>query len=1131
MKKRSFAFLAALFLLLGLLSGIALPVAADTAPPLARELGITDATTLYVEEQEDLEAIAEAVNGGNGLSGYTFYQQKDLTLEGEWIPIGTPASPFAGTYNGNGYKISGLTIDSTADHQGLFGVNSGDIRNIVLDEDCSVKGGRFVGGIVGLNQGKVRNCISDASVASVLSASPSTSIKVMTQNLCIWGDDALSAEFSRRPGMMQRIAANAPDIILFQELSNAERVVHEGATNERTIPSWETYLNENLEGYTLYYVPRSVEPDEGVAIAYDPQKFEEIEKGCFWLSENPDAPVEEQELCWGAGCRRNCTWAVLKEKTSQRRIALFSIHLDYINDTVRTKEAQVALEKIALISQKYPDAMLVVGGDFNARTNETSFKTFAAELADSRLITRELLNSLGTVGDLTTNTISTSTIDYILVDDCTTAVKQFYVAYETYDGLLPSDHNAVLATVEPVDACVGGIVGKNSSTGSAIRLIARGQVSGGITPGIAIGDNSGSASAIYYSGEGSAIGNGTSQTTALLPEEVALEVAYQLNVYGNYKAFAVYEGDYAPVGKRDLPVPVCITLNGTHQYALSGSLFEMDCQSFLMDGEFISGSSFIVPKEDLSIDFPKSVQSVTSAQTTGHFTVANATEWMYLFQRYPFFNQTDITIHLTGDIDLSETVATNFTGFIGTKFSLNGHGYTIKNWGTEIAPITTHGLFYTRQTSTSTFSGQGGMNSLKNFKVSNCHITAAGQGSALVYGFYCGNYGISDIPATLTLEGIHIDQCKIHNTNSPEVAFLLGRYLSYSAATTVNISKCSITNSYFYANNQLHTGALVGRIFSAFRLLTFNISDIYIADTTMTKTATRTGFIFGTVDSNRSSADLNRIGIFHSTMDAGSDRASLLGANHGGTLEVRASIFADNTMVSAIASYIVGNKPGTAGAATNTSINHTNLCSDSSLSAEYTDDETNGCICGVGGKWITYRPAADFKNGAAAWAANQYIATDTTITDRNGHWYVGEHNAYPTPLYAEGLGMPVKVALTATRDGTTAYSGGLYTNAAGLLNSADLEKESAYRWFMGLGELDITKTYTADTEAVNNGLADKAIGDCNGSGAATIADVVLILRLVNGEEDIPLYHDLFNHDQNGVIDTADAISLLRTLLT
>ena len=1129
MKKRSLAFLSIFALLLSLLGSLSLPAAAEDAPPLARDFWSTDATTLYVEEQEDLEAIAEIVESGNNLSGYTFYQQGNIALEGEFSPIGTKATPFAGSYNGNGYKISGLSIDTDADYQGLFGASSGDLRNIVLGADCSIKGGRYVGGIVGLNSGKVRNCISDASVSSVFAPLGSASIKVMTQNLCIWGDDDLSATTSRRPGMMKRISTNDADIILFQELSNAERIMDKGTEAERTIPSWETYLNSNLQGYTLYYVPRSVEPDEGVAIAYKPNKFEEIEKGCFWLSETPDAPVSDQEISWGAGCRRNCTWAVLKEKNSNQKIALFSIHLDYANDTARTKEALVALEKIEAISQKYPEAMVLVGGDFNARTNETSFKTFSAALADSRLIATDRLNSFGTVCNLTNNSFSNDVIDYIMVDDSTTAVAEFYVSADMYDGMFPSDHHAVVATVEPIDACVGGIVGKNTANGSAIRLIARGQVLGGSAPGIVIGDNSGSASAIYYAGSGSAIGRGSSSTTALLPNAVSLAVPYQLNVYGNYKAFTVYEGDYAPIGERELPAPTRITLNGEEKYALSGSLFEMDCSSYLRDGEFINGSSFIVPTGDITIDFPKSVQSVTSMQTSGHFTVANATEWMYLSQKYFFFNKTDITIHLIGDIDLGETVAANFTGFIGTEFSLNGHGHTIKNWGTEAAPITTHGLFYAKMTSTSSFSGQGGMNSLKNFRLSNCHITAAGQGSALVYGFYCGNYGISDIPATLTLEGIHIDQCKIHNTSSPEVAFLLGRYLSYSADTTVNISKCSITKSYFYVNNQLHTGALVGRIFSAFRPLTFNISDIYIADTTVTKTATRTGFIFGTVDSNRSTAYLNRIGIFHSTMDAGSDRASLIGANHGGAVNIRASIFADNTMVSAIASYLIGNKPEAAGNASNTSINHTNLCSDPTLAVEYTDDTANGCVYGVGGKWISTLASADFKNGGAAWRSNHYIATDSTISNRAGNWYVGTgFNAYPTPLYAEGLGMPKKVAVTAMRDGETAYSGGLYTNSEGLLNSADLEK--GYIWYMGLKKIPVDQVFTADAEAVNFGLSDKPIGDCNGNGKSTIADVVLILRLLNGEEEIPLYHDLFNFDQNNQIDTADAISMLRQII-
>ncbi len=75
-------------------------------------------------------------------------------------PIGNTASPFAGNYDGQGYKITGLYINrNNADDVGLFGVtNNADIRNIHLElmpadgasqEAKGVVGKERVGGLIG----------------------------------------------------------------------------------------------------------------------------------------------------------------------------------------------------------------------------------------------------------------------------------------------------------------------------------------------------------------------------------------------------------------------------------------------------------------------------------------------------------------------------------------------------------------------------------------------------------------------------------------------------------------------------------------------------------------------------------------------------------------------------------------------------------------------------------------------------------------------------------------------------------------------------------------------------------------------------------------------------------------------
>ena len=92
----------------------------------------------------------------NGLSG-KYIQTKDIDLSGYsagegWDPIGNSSASFAGTYDGGGFKITGLTINrSNQDFVGFFGYTDGaTIENVGL-KDVKVTGKKYVGGLVGYN--------------------------------------------------------------------------------------------------------------------------------------------------------------------------------------------------------------------------------------------------------------------------------------------------------------------------------------------------------------------------------------------------------------------------------------------------------------------------------------------------------------------------------------------------------------------------------------------------------------------------------------------------------------------------------------------------------------------------------------------------------------------------------------------------------------------------------------------------------------------------------------------------------------------------------------------------------------------------------------------------------------------
>ena len=89
--------------------------------------------------------------------------KSDLT---EWKPIGARWSSYTGTFDGQGYTISGLYFNNpTSSYVGLFGSigANGKISNVgVLDSYFQFR--EFGGGVCGVNHGTVRDCKNTGSV-------------------------------------------------------------------------------------------------------------------------------------------------------------------------------------------------------------------------------------------------------------------------------------------------------------------------------------------------------------------------------------------------------------------------------------------------------------------------------------------------------------------------------------------------------------------------------------------------------------------------------------------------------------------------------------------------------------------------------------------------------------------------------------------------------------------------------------------------------------------------------------------------------------------------------------------------------------------------------------------------------
>ncbi len=141
---------------------------------------------------EELAWFAQQVNSGSttikGRLTDNLIMNEQYSTANNFTPIGTPEFPFGGEFDGNGFTISNLHIDTTSDYAGLFGYVAGE-KPVISDNDdssdelvtynppkiirgvklvnASVNGNQNVGGIVGyLKYAVVTDCTFSGTVSS-----------------------------------------------------------------------------------------------------------------------------------------------------------------------------------------------------------------------------------------------------------------------------------------------------------------------------------------------------------------------------------------------------------------------------------------------------------------------------------------------------------------------------------------------------------------------------------------------------------------------------------------------------------------------------------------------------------------------------------------------------------------------------------------------------------------------------------------------------------------------------------------------------------------------------------------------------------------------------------------------------
>ena len=188
-KKRLLSLLTALCMLLTMF-----PLSGLTA--FATDSGLAGSETAddpyQIADAADLKAFRDLVNGGdtdacaeltadivlnenfnqtlfgeNEDGNITYNGSTDIPDFEQWTPIGNLSSRYSGTFDGNGHTVSGIYINTSSSHQGLFGcVSGGTIENLGVINSY-ISGSNISGGVVGGldKSGTITNCYNAGMIS------------------------------------------------------------------------------------------------------------------------------------------------------------------------------------------------------------------------------------------------------------------------------------------------------------------------------------------------------------------------------------------------------------------------------------------------------------------------------------------------------------------------------------------------------------------------------------------------------------------------------------------------------------------------------------------------------------------------------------------------------------------------------------------------------------------------------------------------------------------------------------------------------------------------------------------------------------------------------------------------------
>lgn len=203
-------------------------------------------------------------------------------------------------------------------------------------------------------------------------------------------------------------------------------------------PKWLRHLEKDYgKEYEIFNVYRAAHNHESTPILWKKDKFNCLDKGCFWLSDTPE--VESEGWCeWK--CNRICTWAKLQEMKSGNVFLFMNTHFGF-GDSCQTKSVKLMHEYILKLGN-YPT---VITGDFNMRPNYPAYKDMSALYRDVNMATTKDIGN--TFHGYKPEKNKEDLIDYCFINKGFQPVGYRRIIDKAW-GLYPSDHYGIQATIQ-----------------------------------------------------------------------------------------------------------------------------------------------------------------------------------------------------------------------------------------------------------------------------------------------------------------------------------------------------------------------------------------------------------------------------------------------------------------------------------------------------------------------------------------------------------------------------------------------------------------------------------------------------------------------------------------------------------